>query len=84
MGVGWDPFAKFHADVEFKGVGGLYVADDIRHQNYAIVNTRISYQIIKLIQVFLNLDNITDTRYVINRGYPMPGFTIMGGFKLTF
>lgn len=83
VGIGWDTFPKFHADVELKGVGGLYVADNIKHQNYAIVNTRLSYQLIKQLQVFVNLDNLTDTRYVINRGYEMPGFTIMGGFKLS-
>lgn len=34
--------------------------------------------------VNLQLENITDTRYTINRGYTMPGITAMGGFRLTF
>lgn len=83
LGVGWDAFPKFHADAELKGVGGLYVADDIRHQDYATLTLRLSYQLIKQLQLFVNLDNITNARYVINRGYEMPGFTAMGGFKFT-
>ncbi len=83
LGVGWNAIPKFHVDVELKGVGGLYVAEDVKHQNYATLNTRFTYQIIKQLQIFLNLDNLTDTRYTINRGYEMPGFTLLGGLKLT-
>lgn len=83
LGVGWDAFPKFHVDGELKGTGGLYVADDIHKQSYATFNLRLSYQIIRQLQIFLNLDNITDARYTINRGYEMPGFTAMGGFKLS-
>lgn len=84
FGIGWDAFPKFHADFEIKGIGGLYVADDMKHQNYATLNTRLSYQIISQLQVFVNLDNITDARYTINRGYEMPGFNVMAGLKLSF
>lgn len=28
------------------------------------------------------LDNITDAKYQINKGYQMPGFTVMGGVKV--
>jgi outer membrane receptor protein involved in Fe transport len=34
--------------------------------------------------VFATIDNLTDTKYVINRGYEMPGITAMVGFKLKF
>lgn len=83
LGVGWNAFPKFHIDAELKGVGGLYVADDVDHQNYATLNLRPTYQLLKQLQLFVNFDNVTDARYVINRGYDMPGFTVMGGFKLT-
>lgn len=83
LGVGWDAFPKFHVDAELKGAGGLYVADDIHNQNYVTVNLRLSYQVIKQLQLFVNLDNITNTHYVINRGYEMPGFTAMGGFRFS-
>lgn len=84
LGVGWDAFKRFHIDAELKGAGGLYVADDVSNQNYATVNIRLSYRPLHLLTLTLDLDNITDTRYTINRGYEMPGFTLIGGFKLTF
>lgn len=83
LGLGWDAFKHFHVDAELKGAGGLYVSDDIRHQNYATLNMRMTYRVFRILELFVNLDNITATRYVINRGYDMPGFTAMGGFRLT-
>lgn len=83
LGAGCDVFPKFHADAELKGVGGLYVAEGVKHQNYATVNLRFAYQVLRPLQLFVNLDNVTDARYVINRGYDMPGFTAMGGFRFS-
>ena len=83
LGAGWRPCRKIHVDAELKGVGGLYVADGIDHQTYATLNLRLTYQPVSLLQLFVNLDNITDARYTINRGYEMPGFTVMGGFKFS-
>lgn len=45
---------------------------------------KITYRPTRFLDLFVNLDNITDARYVINRGYDMPGFTVTGGFKLHF
>lgn len=84
LGVGWDAFKRFHIDAELKGAGGLYVADNVSNQNYATVNMRLSYRPLHLLTLTLDLDNITDTRYTINRGYEMSGFTLIGGFTLTF
>lgn len=67
-----------------KGVGGLYVSDDMARQNYAVADLKISYKAFSFAEVFVRLDNITDTRYTINRGYEMPGFTAMGGVKFNF
>lgn len=69
---------------DLKGVGGLFVSEGIRNQNYALLNMKISWQICRYVEIFSRLENITDTHYVINRGYDMPGFTAMGGFKLSF
>ena len=75
---------KLNISADLKGVGGLYVADDIKHQNYALLNLKLNYELCRYVAVFTRLENITDTRYVINRGYYMPGFTALGGFKLNF
>ncbi len=77
----WDKL-KLSADV--KGIGGLYVSDDMKHQNYALLNMKITYKICRYVDIFTWLENITDSRYTINRGYEMPGFTAMAGFKVNF
>lgn len=68
---------------DLKGVGSLYVADDVKHQSYALLNVKLDWKVCDCLNLFTRLDNITDARYTINRGYPMPGFTVMGGFKLS-
>lgn len=84
LGVEWRPWRFLDIGADLKGVGGLYVADDIRHQNYALLNLKVTWDICRYVSVFTRLENITDARYEINRGYEMPGFTAMGGFKLRF
>lgn len=84
LGVEWRPWKFLDVAADLKGVGDLYVADNIRNQNYAILNLKVTWDIWRYVSVFVRLDNITDARYVINRGYDMPGFTAMGGFKVTF
>lgn len=84
LGIGWQALPKFHVDAELRGIGGLYVSDDVENQNYALLNMKFTYKVIRALELFATLDNITNTCYVINRGYEMPGFTAMGGFKCQF
>lgn len=69
---------------DLKGTGGLYVADDVKKQNYALLNLKLTYRICRHADIFTRLENITDARYTINRGYEMPGFTAMGDVKVSF
>lgn len=82
LGVGWQALPKLHVDAELRGTGGLYVADDVEHQNYVLLNLKLAYRPLRLLEVFATLDNLANVRYTINRGYEMPGFTAMGGLKL--
>lgn len=75
---------KLKVSADVKGVGGLYVAEDMAHQNYALLNMKLTYAICRFVDLFTRLDNMTDARYTINRGYEMPGFTAMGGFMVRF
>lgn len=74
--------AEIAADL--KGTGSLYVADDVKHQNYALLNMKLTYSVCRYADIFTRLENITDARYTINRGYEMPGFTALGGIKVSF
>lgn len=84
ISAGWQALPKFRVDAELRGIGSLYVADDMERQDYALLNMRLAYKILPYAEIFATLDNITNARYTINRGYEMPGFTAMGGFKLKF
>lgn len=84
LGADLTLWKKFNIAADLKGVGGLYVAEGIKHQNYALLNLKLNYEICRYVAIFVRLENITDTSYVINRGYDMPGFTAMGGFKVSF
>lgn len=77
----WDRL-KIAADL--KGTGSLYVADNVKHQNYALLNMKLTYSVCRYADIFTRLENITDAHYTINRGYEMPGFTALGGIKISF
>lgn len=84
LGVEWTPWNQLKIAADLKGVGSLYVAEDIKKQNYALLNLKLTYQLCRYADIFTRLENITNTRYTINRGYEMPGFTAMGGIKVCF
>lgn len=84
LGADWNAFKGFTASAELRGVVGLFVSEGLAKQDYALLNVKLDYEICRYVGVFCRLDNITDARYVINRGYDMPGFTAMGGVKLHF
>lgn len=82
IGANWQPLPRFNIDVELKGVAGLYVANEVERQNYALLNLGFTYNVTSYIDLFSHFDNLTDADYMINNGYKMPGITCMGGFKL--
>lgn len=84
IGADWRATDKLRVNLELKGIEGLYVAEDIDLQDYALLNARVSYQVIRQLEIFVAGCNLTDARYVINRGYPLPGINAMAGFKLRF
>ena len=67
-----------------KGAARLYVSDLTPLQSFATLDFKISYTPCEYATVFARLENVTDARYTLMRGYPMPGFTAMGGVKLSF
>ena len=53
-------------------------------QNYTLLNSKISFQIWKYIEIFASGDNLLNRKYETNRYYPMPGTTFFGGLNLKF
>ncbi len=82
LGIGWQALRQLSVDAELKGVGGLYVNDNVERQNYALLGLHLTYKPISCLDIFVHFDNITDAKYQINYGYQMPGFTVTGGVKV--
>lgn len=84
LGIDWTPLPRLQIGADLKGIAGLFVSTEMHKQSYALLNAKFSYEICRYLTLFTRLENITDATYTINRGYTMPGFTAMGGFKLHF
>ncbi|MDE6334798.1 MAG: TonB-dependent receptor, partial [Muribaculaceae bacterium] len=82
LGADWRIYSPLTVSAELKGVQGLYVDKRMKRQNYALLNLKATYSATQWLDIFCRLENITDAHYTINYGYPMPGFTAMGGIKL--
>ena len=84
LGMSWQALPEFRVDASLQGVAGLYVHESMPHENYALLNLRLSYDLLDWLQLFINMENLTDTRYTIIYGYEMPGITATGGFRVHF
>lgn len=84
FGVDYLPIKQLRVDLQLKHIGGLYVAENIDHQDYTLLNAKISYYPTKNIELYTLIDNILDQKYMINYNYPMPGCMAFGGVKVKF
>lgn len=80
-------FKKFAFSTNLQYINGLYTsvaANNIQKVNYLVLNARLSYDISKYLNVFVAGNNLLNSEYEINYGYPMPGINVSGGlnFKL--
>lgn len=53
-------------------------------EDFLLWNARLSYQLSDMVQLWINGDNLLNTKYQINAGYPMPGIAFMAGVNLSF
>jgi iron complex outermembrane receptor protein len=53
-------------------------------ESFTLLNSKISFTFNKFVDVFVKGENLTDNKYTINYGYPMPGFIVFGGVNLHF
>lgn len=83
LGADWKAFRNLSISATLKGVSGLFVDADVPTQNYATFGLKAEFAPVKWLTLVLEGENLTDARYEINRGYKMPGATVMGGFRLT-
>mgnify|MGYP002854628009 CR=1 FL=1 len=74
----WD----IHAGVQY--ISGLYtvVGDEEEQEDFCLLNASVNYRLTKAIALWLRGENLLAQRYEINKGYPMPKATWMGGITL--
>ena len=75
----------WHASTGLQYINSLYSAvGPDKKEDFLLWNARVSYQLSDMIQLWVNGDNLLNTKYQINDGYPMPGIAFMAGVNLTF
>ena len=52
--------------------------------NFFVANVKVNYQVNRLLQAFIGIENLFDSDYEQFPGYPMPGFSLFTGFKVGF
>ncbi|NOZ48023.1 MAG: TonB-dependent receptor [Chlorobi bacterium] len=76
-------FGKLSFSISIKYINNLYVkladATPEIKEDYTLLNTKITYAVNNNLNLFVSGENITNTEYQINYGYPMPGITFFGG-----
>jgi len=67
-------------------LNGLYTAvgDNETKENCCLLNATVSYTATKNIALWLRGENLLAQSYEINKGYPMPRATFMGGVNIHF
>lgn len=77
---------KLSFNISLQHISNLYtqISPSIIEEDYTLLNTRISYVINKYVDVFMKGENLTNRKYYINYGYPMPGFVTFGGINLHY
>jgi outer membrane cobalamin receptor len=79
---------KLSAILSGEYVGKYYSQDNSQGKinDYLVINTKVNYNILEYLTLFVAVDNVTDTEYQIynNRLYTMPKRTVTAGLNLTF
>ncbi len=53
-------------------------------ENYSLLNLKSNWHATKWLNVFAEMNNILDETYEIDRGFPLPGFNVIGGLEFRF
>lgn len=75
---------KLNFNLNMQSVINLYLitGENSLTESYTLLNARVAYQLNKYIQFFIKGQNLTNVKYQINYGYPMPGIIGFGGINL--
>ena len=85
-GITYTP-GKFTLNVGVQVIDKLYLSatgDNPQTSDYTLVDARVSYRVLKWMDIFIKGDNLLAQRYETMLGYPMPKATFMVGISLNF
>lgn len=57
---------------------------EVTKENYAILNLKVKWEALKWLNLFLEGNNLFNTTYEIDRGFPLPGINVLGGIELRY
>ena len=79
-------FEKFSIYVSMQNITNLYgIGDDsfeITEKNYVVLGSKVKYQLLDYINVYISGNNLLNQDYAINTGYPMPGINFTAGLNI--
>ena len=77
---------RFNFNLSVQHIHNLYtqVTPQEVKNSYTLLNSRVSFIINRYIDVFIKGENLTNKKYYINYGYPMPGIIVFAGLNLHF
>ena len=77
---------RWHATSGVQYIDGLITQTSplTAEKSFVLWDCNIEYDLTQRLRLFAQIDNILDTKYQINAGYPMPGTTFMGGLRFRF
>ena len=74
---------RLHVSAQY--IEKLYTSvQPLMTQNYALLNARLAVKPTRFLELFFSGNNLTNSRYQINYGYPMSGINFSGGLNLRF
>ena len=77
---------KWSAVAGVQYINGLYtdVGKNETKESFCLVNASVNYQLLKCLALWVRGENLLAQSYEINKGYPMPRATVMGGVNVSF
>ncbi len=94
----YQPMNKVDTCIRYNGYNGLTVelkgqftgqrfgnaANTDKVKSFFVLGLSVSKKFKHGVTCFANIDNLLNRKYVVNQGYPMPGFSFTGGLKAEF
>lgn len=77
---------RWYITTEAQYIAGLITQSSplTEEGGFMLWDASVEYNFTPRLQLYARIDNILNTEYQINAGYPMPGTTFMGGLRFRF